>query len=270
MKKACSVLLMAVLILSLCSCKSRGAQAVDDLILSIEDVTIDNIETVENARKAYEALSENKKAQIENLTTLEELERNAFQKQYANFAWRLKQLDENCGYVCSLKAQLFYVFGDDFIDFALSELRSLDSIEEVENYREKDEDLWAILLRAILCTAVYPEYTYDDASSLIGSWSSNDSLFVEEPTQICVKYNEAYEKATFDVFNKLEEDVKIFIDKYDAVYPQKIEALRKWYANIIILRDLTWEINIYDAYESELEECLKLNKQYAATAEAYY
>ena len=69
MKKTIALLLSIILLLSLCACgKSKEAQAVDDLIIAIGEVSIDSAEEIESAENAYNALSEKDKKNVENYT----------------------------------------------------------------------------------------------------------------------------------------------------------------------------------------------------------
>lgn len=72
MKKIAVLLLSALLVLSLCSCKSKEAQAVDDLILAIGEVSLESEEAIEKARVAYEELTKEDKSNVDNLPILEE------------------------------------------------------------------------------------------------------------------------------------------------------------------------------------------------------
>lgn len=73
MKKVIVISLLLCLCLSLCACgKSKAAQAVDDLILSIGDVTLSDKNTINDTKNQYDQLSEKEKQSIENYELLEE------------------------------------------------------------------------------------------------------------------------------------------------------------------------------------------------------
>ena len=57
MKRMIAICLCSILLLSLCACgKSKEAQAVDDLILAIGEVSLESENAIENAESAYLAL----------------------------------------------------------------------------------------------------------------------------------------------------------------------------------------------------------------------
>lgn len=71
MKKAISLLLVLVLVVSLAGCgKSAAAEAVDTMIAGIGTVTLDSEATVKSAEAAYNALTEEQKAELENYAIL--------------------------------------------------------------------------------------------------------------------------------------------------------------------------------------------------------
>lgn len=71
MKRIAAMFLCAIMLLSLCACgKSKEAQAVDDLILSIGEVSLDSAEKIETAESAYATLSDKDKEKIESYSVL--------------------------------------------------------------------------------------------------------------------------------------------------------------------------------------------------------
>ena len=79
MKKILTVLFVSCVITMFCSCASKEAQAVDDLILSIGTVTHESKVQIDAARTAYDALDAKVKRDVKNLTILLDAE-NAFAK----------------------------------------------------------------------------------------------------------------------------------------------------------------------------------------------
>lgn len=71
MKKAIALVLAMVISLSLCACgKSQAVQDVEALISAIGEVSLDSKEVIDAAQQAYDALSAEEKAQVENLSLL--------------------------------------------------------------------------------------------------------------------------------------------------------------------------------------------------------
>lgn len=72
MKKWLALALAAVMLLSLCACKSKAAKQTDELILKIGEVTASSGDEVGAAQEAYDALSDKEKEQVENYAVLEQ------------------------------------------------------------------------------------------------------------------------------------------------------------------------------------------------------
>lgn len=70
MKKLLSAILVLVMVLSLCACKSEEAKNAEELINAIGDVSLTSESAITAAENAYNALSEEDKASIENLDVL--------------------------------------------------------------------------------------------------------------------------------------------------------------------------------------------------------
>ena len=73
MKKLIVAVLLICIFLNLCACgKSEEAQHVDDLILSIGEVTLATKSNINNVREQYEMLSDKQQQQVENYHILED------------------------------------------------------------------------------------------------------------------------------------------------------------------------------------------------------
>ena len=78
MKQVLILVLCAVMVLTLCACKSKQAKAVDEQILAIGEVTADSGNAITAAEEAYDALSDKDRAEVENYAVL-----TAAREQYA-------------------------------------------------------------------------------------------------------------------------------------------------------------------------------------------
>ena len=78
MKQVLTLALCAVMVLTLCACKSKQAKAVDEQILAIGEVTVDSGNAITAAEEAYDALPEKDRADVENYAVL-----TAAREQYA-------------------------------------------------------------------------------------------------------------------------------------------------------------------------------------------
>ena len=75
MKRVCFVILLVLVLLSLVGCgKSTEAKQVEELINNIGEISVDHYETVKNARDGYDALTDEQKNEVENLTVLTDAE----------------------------------------------------------------------------------------------------------------------------------------------------------------------------------------------------
>jgi len=73
MKKAVCLIFSIMMLLALSACgKSKEAARVDDLILSIGEVSLESNEAIGAAEDAYNALTDKDKADVEHYSDLEE------------------------------------------------------------------------------------------------------------------------------------------------------------------------------------------------------
>lgn len=72
MKRILSVLLVFIFLLSLAGCKSEDAKKVDNLILSIGEVTLESESIISRAEQAVEALPDKDYEDLENIQILED------------------------------------------------------------------------------------------------------------------------------------------------------------------------------------------------------
>ena len=73
MKKGISLVLVAVMCLSLCACgKSEAASNVEELISAIGEVSLESKDAINSAQEAFDALAEDEKAEVENYYMLVE------------------------------------------------------------------------------------------------------------------------------------------------------------------------------------------------------
>lgn len=70
MKQVLILALCAVMVLTLCACKSKQAKAVDEQILAIGEVTAESGDAITAAEEAYDALSDKDRTDVENYAVL--------------------------------------------------------------------------------------------------------------------------------------------------------------------------------------------------------
>lgn len=77
MKKRISAILVLALCVSLCGCgKSRQVQSVEEAISSLGKISLLSFEAIEEAEKMYDALSDEEKESVENISDLRDAEKN--------------------------------------------------------------------------------------------------------------------------------------------------------------------------------------------------
>lgn len=70
MKQVLILALCAMMVLTLCACKSKQAKAVDEQILAIGEVTAESGDAITAAEEAYDALSDKDRTDVENYAVL--------------------------------------------------------------------------------------------------------------------------------------------------------------------------------------------------------
>lgn len=150
MKKVIALILVLVMCLSLTACKSKEARNVEKLIDAIGEVTLESESAIISAENAYEALSEEDKAEIENYeilttarTTLDALIYEAeMNTKYDNAIALLKAEDYEGAY------HAFVDLGDwkDALDY-LGRFTVLDNVvlEETQNLHKNLEELTSVI-----------------------------------------------------------------------------------------------------------------------------
>lgn len=70
MKKTIAIILVLVMCVSLCSCKSKDVKNVETLIDAIGEVTVNSEQAITDAEEAYASLDDDEKADVENYELL--------------------------------------------------------------------------------------------------------------------------------------------------------------------------------------------------------
>lgn len=94
MKKTIYLFLALVLCISLCACKDKAVQTVDDLILSIGEGPYNHEDVILQAEAAYDALSEKQKAKVENAALLESIRESYEQNRKEYFDAALSTIED--------------------------------------------------------------------------------------------------------------------------------------------------------------------------------
>lgn len=179
MKKRIAVFLAALMLLSLCGCKSKAAKETDELILKIGEVTASSTDEVERAQGAYDALSGKEKTQVENYALLEQAQKDLAEAKRARAISEFEKFAKNTPYKAKEGGSLFEVDTELIEKYAAraSELREMgvtdeecpallyaDMVAEIGEYAKyADAELIVILLYSKVLTAL--QYEADSYSA---------------------------------------------------------------------------------------------------------
>ena len=179
MKKRFAVFLAALMLLSLCGCKSKAAKETDELILKIGEVTASSTDEVERAQSAYDALSDKEKTQVENYALLEQAQKDLAEAKRARAISEFEKFAKNTPYKAKEGGSLFEVDTELIEKYAAraSELREMgvtdeecpalhyaDMVAEIGEYAKyADAELIVILLYSKVLTAL--QYEADSYSA---------------------------------------------------------------------------------------------------------
>ena len=132
MKKRIAVFLAALMLLSLCGCKSKAAKETDELILKIGEVTASSTDEVERAQSAYDALSDKEKTQVENYALLEQAQKDLAEAKRARAISEFEKFAKNTPYKAKEGGSLFEVDTELIEKYAAraSELREMGVTDE--------------------------------------------------------------------------------------------------------------------------------------------
>lgn len=256
MKKRIAVFLAALMLLSLCGCKSKAAKETDELILKIGEVTASSTDEVERAQSAYDALSDKEKTQVENYALLEQAQKDLAEAKRARAISEFEKFAKNTPYKEKEDGLLFEVdteLVEKYIAKA-ADLREMgvtdeecpallyaDMVREVEKYDTYEGLGAAILLSGSHITQAleYRTIAFNAVSNRIGYAGSLDYT--------------TYDKATDNIENGIDEldaaiaavDGVVDMNAYGVkTYIDGIKTMREWYEQIL---DAFYDLYIYDS-----------------------
>lgn len=181
MKKTIAIFLAVVMCISLAGCKSK-AQKVDDMILSIGEITLDSEETLAEVRDAYSQLDDEDKAAVENYTLLEDLEREFLVLSVEN---QISQIGK------------VTLDSEEAIESARSAYDDLDEIgkQSVDNYsvlEEVENELKVFLVPKAIenCKEEFKNYNFDEGLSILREYK--DIMTDEELLECMEVYGQWY------------------------------------------------------------------------------
>lgn len=179
MKKRIAVFLAALMLLSLCGCKSKAAKETDELILKIGEVTASSTDEVERAQSAYDALSDKEKTQVENYAVLEQAQKDLAEakraraiSEFEKFAKNTPYKEKEDGFLFEVDTELvekYIAKAADLREMGVTDeecpaLLYADMVAEIGEYAKyADAELIVILLYSKVLTAL--QYEADSYSA---------------------------------------------------------------------------------------------------------
>lgn len=228
MKKRIAVFLAAVMLLSLCGCKSKAAKETDELILKIGEVTASSTDEVERAQSAYDALSDKEKTQVENYALLEQAQKDLAEAKRARAISEFEKFAKNTPYKAKEGGSLFEV-----------------DTELVEKYIAKAADLREMGVTDEEC----PALLYADMVAEIGEYAK----YADAELIVILLYSKVLTALQYeaDSYSATTESVKLIqkaIDELDAGIAAVDGAIDMNAYGVKTLMDAVQEL--HDKYET--------------------
>lgn len=228
MKKRIAVFLAALMLLSLCGCKSKAAKETDELILKIGEVTASSTDEVERAQSAYDALSDKEKTQVENYALLEQAQKDLAEAKRARAISEFEKFAKNTPYKEKEDGFLFEV-----------------DTELVEKYIEKAADLREMGVTDEEC----PALLYADMVAEIGEYAK----YADAELIVILLYSKVLTALQYeaDSYSATTESVKLIqkaIDELDAGIAAVDGAIDMNAYGVKTLMDAVQEL--HDKYET--------------------
>jgi lipoprotein len=228
MKKRIAVFLAALMLLSLCGCKSKAAKETDELILKIGEVTASSTDEVERAQSAYDALSDKEKTQVENYAVLEQAQKDLAEAKRARAISEFEKFAKNTPYKAKEGGSLFEV-----------------DTELVEKYIEKAADLREMGVTDEEC----PALLYADMVAEIGEYAK----YADAELIVILLYSKVLTALQYeaDSYSATTESVKLIqkaIDELDAGIAAVDGAIDMNAYGVKTLMDAVQEL--HDKYET--------------------
>lgn len=228
MKKRIAVFLAALMLLSLCGCKSKAAKETDELILKIGEVTASSTDEVERAQSAYDALSDKEKTQVENYALLEQAQKDLAEAKRARAISEFEKFAKITPYKAKEGGSLFEV-----------------DTELVEKYIAKAADLREMGVTDEEC----PALLYADMVAEIGEYAK----YADAELIVILLYSKVLTALQYeaDSYSATTESVKLIqkaIDELDAGIAAVDGAIDMNAYGVKTLMDAVQEL--HDKYET--------------------
>lgn len=217
-KNGLSFILALVICLSLCACgKSEEVKAVEEKISSIGEVTIDSSTVVNDARDAYNALSDKDKEKVENADILHEAT-------FKSLVGRCNEMNRQSSILSdgviitweNVGGSSFWNYFNDILRF--TDLTTIDSLKLQNELGAVQILMWntGFALEKESFEPVKDGYYWD--------LTDDDFVYI---ANLAMPYAKAYD-ALSKTEPTLNSDVTQFVKDYKSEYPEETDLLREW------------------------------------------
>lgn len=251
MKTALTLLLALVMCISLCACgKDASVKNVEEMIEAIGEVTTENLETVEAAMEAYNALPEDKRASVENYAILENAVQKSFNIQFDNLADRLTEVYNHCQVVTSGTKTIWSNVGSSDFWTCYNCVRKFVLDLSATEYDELFASSGVKATASIYCAALGLCPNYIVNNKVVGS----DAVIDE-----CVVFNASY-YFIYDNMEQISNDVRAFKSEYKDSFDDEVDILNELCLEVSLYRDFAIEpsgsLSSYTSSEREYQSSI--------------
>ncbi len=265
MKKAISLILALALCLSLCACgKSAEAKVVDEMILSIGEVTASNVSDVEAALEAYNALPEKDRESIENYALLESAQEEMFYIEFYDLTNRLLEVYYNCQKVSQGTRIIWDNVGSKDFWTCYNAVRMLtEDLSKAEYDEIFMKESGAKAYATIWCAArgLCPSNIYD-----VNKMTDEGQ---EKTIDLCVSFNFCYNLVSENM-DPIAEEVRVFKNKYEDDFEDEVDTLNELCLELSMYVDFALEpsgsLSSYTSsegdYQNSIDRMIKVIDSY--------
>lgn len=263
MKKVCCLILSAVMLLSLSACgKSKEAAKVDDLILSIGEVSLESNEAIVAAEDAYNTLTDKDKADVEHYSDLKEAKSEFENILYTSIADDLSEMNAQCNELSSAVLQVWDNVGPEYfttVYIAILRFEDENSLEEMKQKAQKPYDWFKHILTAGM------GLNRDEYESV----DINDDVTIDEIVEQCIHITRNYWNVN-DTNEKLNTQVSEYIKSCKEEWPDKSDLLREWYLESSLYADSVLNPSgSYASYSQNRFEYIEEMKRFQKEANSF-
>lgn len=246
MRRILPFILILAICLSLCACgKSEEVKAVEEKISSIGEISIDSTDLINDARDAYNALSDEDKEKVENASILREATFESLVIRCAELNRQSSILAE--GVIITWEN----VGGSDFWKYFDDVLRFTDSniIEGMKLLNELSD----VQLCVWHAGFAMNKNEFGNGGKYFHYWDYTDEVFTYV-TNMCMPYAKA-NVVLPEMEPALNDDVTQFVKDYKNEYTEETDLLKEWMLESSMFVEFATEPSgKLDAYKVQLTE----------------